>query len=192
MTNNLLTVYSGNVVYTGQTFNDSCIQICQYTDTVSDVIEKLVDVFCSNINNGKIKVTSQDQCADFLSTKLTSNDSSVGMSINTDANGCKSIDFTVPSLPSLTAVILYNNNSVVTRTSANDFQSYTSPANTLGANGDQLIIDNYINGTMNLGVSSVFSIYFGTSQLFTSSPIGNSNGATRTTVTINKIGRAHV
>lgn len=129
-------VLSGNVIYSGSTYNNSCIQVCSHTN-LNTVLENMIDTFCSTVSAGKIKITSTDDCPGYIKDKLTSQDNSVTFQTYSTGVNCQTLDLSVES----TKTVLYNLQSTITRTTTGDFGTYTLPANGLVTNGDQLVID---------------------------------------------------
>jgi hypothetical protein len=183
----LITVNSGQIIYTGDTFNSpTCpIKIC-YGDDLNSVLKSLINTFCNNVNNGKVKISSSDSLADYLANKFTSTGNTITITTNTDVNGNQTLNLDT----NLYSNILYNTQSGVTRTTIGDFQSYTLVGNTIDTNGDQLVVeaDFSLASASNIGLSVYFDVLNINLVSSTASPVAG----IKCTIYINRISNTSI
>lgn len=90
-------VFSSQVKYSGDVLElDNCsITICN-GDSLNEIIETLYTKLCEGVSECKIKVTEDDECCDFLDTKISSEDGSIIKEVLTDeTTGCQTLDLSV-------------------------------------------------------------------------------------------------
>lgn len=127
--------YSSCVYWDSENIQSDCFTICS-GDTLTSIIKSFADTICEINQTGKVKVNSSDACLGYLSDKLTSNDESITLTVNTDVDGCKTIDLS----SNAQNILLYNNWTNLT-VNSDDLMSFSMDPNTLSTNGDQLEIE---------------------------------------------------
>lgn len=142
MKNPLNTTQSSTILYTGPELEaEGCdLEICTGI-SLDEVIAKFHETLCASGGTCLVKVSSTDECCNYLRAKFTSEDESITFTVNStdDSNGnaCETIDLSVASEKN----VLYNNWTPVSSDIEADLISYTMPANTMATNGDEVTID---------------------------------------------------
>lgn len=138
------TIFTSCIKYTGDTLNTTdCTlnEICAGTE-LNDILENFYDTLCSVSEVCKIKVSSTDDCCNYLQGKLTSTDNSISFTKNSaddsDGNSCETLN-----LSSTYSPIIINDQTQYDLVNIGDFNTYTITAGTVANNGDQIIIDTW-------------------------------------------------
>ena len=173
--NNSEQYLTSDIIYSGVTLKtDNCgITLCQ-GNALNTVIKTLYDKLCDISTECTVMTSATDECCGYLQGKLLSSDNSISIekvtTVIDDAN-CETLDLTV-NVEDVVHV-LYNNQTTVSLTSADDFQTYTLPLGTLKTNGDILEITSlyFTTGgtgdvTVTLGALQIYTDHYTLSYTF--------------------------
>lgn len=131
----LSTNFSDCIFWSGANIETSCFTICKGT-SLTDIIKDITDVVCEINQSGTCKINSSDLCLGYLEDKITSTDESITIDVQTDADGCKTLDLSVSNQN----ILLYSSWENVSA-SSDDLMSYLLSSGSLSTNGDELDIE---------------------------------------------------